>query len=153
MKRSPLKRTTPMARAPKPMKRKAPLDRAVVNPDMSAAVAADALRRSKAAFSNIPPLTKRKRDPGLFGDAYLHFVASHPCCMAHLGGCWGDVVAHHHRKGEHRRVHKKTVPLCYQHHVVEWHQHGRVRPLTRRQTVVIIEAEIDRLNEEWRQTA
>lgn len=52
-----------------------------------------------------------------FGEPYLHFVEAHPCCMAHLGGCSGDVVGHHHRKGEHARVHKRAVPLCYTHHI------------------------------------
>ncbi len=88
-----------------------------------------------------------------FGEAYLEFVAAHPCCMASLGGCLGDVVGHHHRLGEHARVHKKAVPLCYAHHIPGWHDHGRVAPLTRDETVAVFEAEIDRLNQDWEKAA
>lgn len=132
MKRTPLKRKTPMPRASKPIARSSKRLRAV--------------RRKKTEHAR--PVV----DDG-FGDRYLHFVAAHPCCMAHVGGCWGDVVAHHHRQGVHCRDHQRAVPLCYQHHAVDWHQHGRVRPMTRDATVVIIEAEIDRLNKEWRRAA
>lgn len=131
MKRSAIKRKAEMPRASKPMARSGKRLRAV--------------RRKKREHAR--PVV----DDG-FGEPYLRFVASHPCCMAHLGGCSGDVVAHHHRKGVHCRDHSKTVPLCaVTHHAAEWHQHGRVRPMTRDQTVVIIEAEIERLNEGWRQ--
>lgn len=131
MKRAALKRKTPMPRASKPMAR-----------------SSKRLRPVRAKKAHPRPVV----DDG-FGEDYLRFVASHPCCMAHLGGCFGDVVAHHHRRGEHRRVHRKTVPLCYQHHSVDWHQHGCVRPMTTDETVVVIEAEIERLNEDWRQAA
>lgn len=129
MKRTALKRKTPMPRASKPIARPSKRLRAV--------------RRKKTEHAR--PVV----DDG-FGDPYLRFVESHPCCMAHLGGCKADVVGHHHRKGVHCRDHQRAVPLCYRHHIVEWHQHGRVRPMTRDATVVIIEAEIDRLNEEWK---
>lgn len=129
MKRTALKRKTPMPGALKPMERSAKRLRSV--------------RRKKTEHAR--PVV----DDG-FGEPYLAFVRTQPCCMAHIGGCWGQVVGHHHRKGEHMRVHKKAVPLCYMHHICGWHEHGRVPPLTRAQTVVIIEAEIERLNEEWR---
>lgn len=131
MKRTgPIKRKTPMPGASKPMARSSKRLRSV--------------RRKKTEHAR--PVV----DDG-FGEPYLAFVRTQPCCMRHLGGCSGDVVPHHHRKGVHCRDHSKTVPLCaIAHHAVGWHQHGRVRPMTRAQTVVIIEAEIERLNEEWR---
>ncbi len=130
MKRTgPIKRKTPMPGASKPM------------------------ARSPKRLRAVRPKKKEHARPVVddgFGEPYLAFVASHSCCMAPFGGCSGHVVAHHHRKGVHSRVHKMTVPLCHHHHILGWHQHGRVRPMTRAQTVVIIEAEIERLNEEWR---
>lgn len=112
----------------------------------------------KRSPSRLRRVRKKRQDPRPvvddgFGEVYLKFVASHPCCMESLRGCFGDVVAHHHRKGQHYRNDSKTVPLCYQHHAVEWHQHGCVRPLTRAQTVMVFEARIEQLNQEWSQTA
>ena len=125
MKRSPLKRGKPLARGTKRLRRK---------------------RRVKTEHA------RPVEDDG-FGKPYLAFIELQPCCAAHLGECSGDVVGHHVREGEHARIHRLAVPLCYTHHIERWHQDGMIVPMTRAETIQLFRAEIDRRQDQWRRAA
>lgn len=86
--------------------------------------------------------------PGKVDRRYLDWVATHDCC-ALVGMCDGDVVAHHYPSG-HAKDDALTVPLCFEHHMNEYHQVGSLKPMTADDTHEYFKSVQLRLLLEWR---
>lgn len=58
--------------------------------------------------------------PGKVDRRYLDWVADQGCCFHFLGGCFGDVVAHHYPQGAGFRDDALSCGACVGHHGT-WH--------------------------------
>ncbi len=134
MKRSPLVRKTPMARASSPMGR-----------------STKRLRTVRAKKEHPRPVADDRRMPRRKDHEYLRFVEDRECC-ALVGMCSGDVVAHHYPAG-HAKDDALTVPLCFEHHINRYHQDGLLEPMTSEETHDYFKAVQLRLHVEWRDDA
>lgn len=97
-------------------------------------VVSDRLRKERQAQAKASrpkvhrPLAKEQRQPRKKDPAYLQFIRTLPCAVAHLGGCSGKVEAAHVRFSDaaHGKLNPGlqakpddrpwTAPLCHGHH-------------------------------------
>lgn len=111
------------------------------------------LRKRRAPKEHPRPIADDRRMPRVVDQKYLDFVASNPCCAGHLGRCEGDVVPHHYPQGHGFKDDMRTVPLCFEHHSNQVHQHGHIGLLTRDETLVLFRCQQLHLLVVWRDAA
>ena len=86
----------------------------------------------KTPLRRTGPIKRKARKPKPHDDAaYLAWVRTLDCLLAPFG-CFGAVHPHHAIHRSQGGTDRDAVPLCFKHHIADWHGHaGEFRGLSR----------------------
>lgn len=126
-----------------PIARKTPLSRSTP------------VRRTAKPKAFPRPAPADRRMPRKHDEEYLYFIRSQTCCAADTGTpCRGAVQPHHYPEGKGFRDDAATVPLCFGHHMLEWHaKPARVGNLSRTESVTLFRVTQALMHIRWRDAA